>query len=123
MASVVGIGVDITETEKLYKALQKESFVKKCYTIKEQELINRRKSSAVCNFAGKEAVSKALGTGFSKFFPKDVEILREENGKPYINLYGNAKETANELGITKLHISLSDIKEMAIAYVVAEKED
>lgn len=123
MASVVGIGVDVTETEKLYKALQKESFVKKCYTIKEQELINRRKSSAVCNFAGKEAVSKALGTGFSKFFPKDVEILREENGKPYINLYGNAKETANELGITKLHISLSDIKEMAIAYVVAEKED
>lgn len=123
MASVVGIGVDITETEKLYKALQKESFVKKCYTSKEQELINKRKSSAVCNFAGKEAVSKALGTGFSKFFPKDVEILREENGKPYINLYGNAKETANELGITKLHISLSDIKEMAIAYVVAEKED
>lgn len=123
MASVVGIGVDITETEKLYKALQKESFVKKCYTSKEQELINKRKSSAVCNFAGKEAVSKALGTGFSQFFPKDVEILREENGKPYINLYGNAKEIANELGITNFHISLSDITEMAIAYVVAEKED
>lgn len=123
MASVVGIGVDITETEKLYKALQKESFVKKCYTSKEQELINKRKSSAVCNFAGKEAVSKALGTGFLKFFPKDVEILREENGKPYINLYGNAKKIANELGITKFHISISDIKEIAIAYVVAEKED
>lgn len=123
MGSVFGIGVDITETEKLYKALQKESFIKKCYTSKEQELINKRKSSAVCNFAGKEAVSKALGTGFSKFWPKDVEILREENGKPYVNLYGKAKETAKELGITKIYISLSDIKEMAIAYVVAEKED
>lgn len=123
MGSIVGIGVDIAETEKVYKAIQKESFLRKCYTSKEQELIRKRKSSAVCNFAGKEAVSKALGTGFSNFFPVDVEILRMENGKPYINLYGNAKKTAKELGITKIHISLSDIKEIAIAYVVAERED
>ncbi|HBA97478.1 MAG TPA: holo-[acyl-carrier-protein] synthase [Lachnospiraceae bacterium] len=123
MGSVVGIGVDITETEKVYKAIQKESFLRRCYTNKEQELIKKRKSSAVCNFAGKEAVAKALGTGFSKFWPADVEVLRMENGKPYINLYGKAKETADELGITKIHISLSDIKEMAVAYVVAERED
>lgn len=120
---IVGIGVDITETEKVYKAIQKESFLKKCYTDKERELIEKRKSSAVCNFAGKEAVSKALGTGFSGFFPADIEILREENGKPYINLYGKAKETAEGLGIIKLHISLSDTKEMAVAYVVAESKD
>lgn len=122
MGSVAGVGVDITETEKLYRAIQKESFVKKCYTVKEQELIEKRKSSAVCNFAGKEAVSKALGTGFSGFFPRDVEILREKNGKPYVNLYGKAKDIAEELGINKIHISLSDTKEMAIAYVVAERK-
>ncbi len=120
---IVGIGVDVTETDKVYKAIQKDSFLKKCYTIKEQELINKRKSSAVCNFAGKEAVSKALGTGFSKFFPVDIEILREKNGKPYVNLYGKAKEIAERLGITKIHISISDTKEIAVAYVVVESKD
>jgi len=122
MGSIAGTGVDIVETERVFKAAQKKSFLDKCYTAREQELIKKRKSCAASNFAGKEAVAKAFGTGFTNFFPDCIEILRKENGMPYVNLYGKARETASSLGIDKIHISLSDTKEMAIAYVICEKK-
>lgn len=121
MGRIIGIGTDIASVERILKAVQKVSFLNKCYTDKERELIEKRKYSAACNFAGKEAIAKALGTGFSGILPSDIEILRNEKGAPYVNLYGKAKETADRLGIDKIHISLSDTKENAIAYVVAEK--
>lgn len=71
------------------------------------------------NFAGKEAVAKALGTGFSGILPVEIEILRSKSGAPYVELSGNAKKTADNLGVDKIHISLSDSKTMAIACAVA----
>lgn len=117
---VVGTGIDVVEVRRVLKAIQKVSFLNKCYTVAEQELIEKRKSTAACNFAGKEAVAKAFGTGFAGFSPADIEILRKENGAPYVNLYGRAEEISKEKGITGLHISLSDTKDIAVAYVVAE---
>ena len=118
MGRIIGIGTDIADVERILKAVQKVSFLNKCYTDSEQKLIEKRKRSAACNFAGKEAVVKAFGTGL---LPSDIEILRNEKGAPYVNLYGKAKEISDKLGIDKIHISLSDTKESAIAYVVAER--
>lgn len=117
---IAGIGTDIVETERVFKAIQKESFLGKCYTKKEQKLIAERKSRAASNFAGKEAVAKALGTGFAGFAPSDIEILRRVDGVPYVLLHNGAKERAESLGINYIHISLSDTKDNAIAYVVTE---
>ena len=117
---IAGIGTDIVETERIFKAIQKESFLGKCYTKEEQKLIAERKSRAASNFAGKEAVAKALGTGFAGFVPSDIEILRRVDGVPYVLLHNGAKERAESLGINYIHISLSDTKDNAIADVVTE---
>ena len=117
---IAGTGVDIVETERIFKAIQNGSFLNKYYTEAEQKLIEERKSRAASNFAGKEAVAKALGTGFTKFMPSDIEILRKPDGAPYVLLHNGARKRAESLGINYIHISLSDTKDNAIAYVVAE---
>jgi len=72
-------------------------------------------------FAAKEAVVKALGTGFAGFWPHEVEILRGEKKEPYAMLYGKARAIAEEKGITRLHISITNTEAFAFAFAVAER--
>ncbi len=118
MERIIGIGIDQIERERVLMAVQKETFLCQHYSEKERQLVKKRPGSAVTNFAGKEAVAKALGTGFSGILPVEIEILRKEGGAPYVELSGNAKKIADDLGVEKIHISLSDSKSTAIAYVV-----
>ena len=120
MSKIIGVGTDIVEVGRVLKSCEKHSFLNKYYTEAERELIKRRKSCAATNFAGKEAVAKAFGTGFLNCMPEDIEILRDEKGKPYVNLSEKAEKIVKEKGITKIHISLSDTDKLAMAYVVAE---
>ncbi len=71
------------------------------------------------NFAGKEAVVKALGTGLRGFQWTDIEILRDELGKPVVYLHGGAKKVANDLGISQVMMSISHCKTYAVANSVA----
>ena len=72
-------------------------------------------------FAGKEAISKAFGTGIRKpILFKDIEILRDENGKPLLNALGEVKKTMINLGISKSHVSLADENDYAIAFAILE---
>ena len=120
MSKIIGVGTDIVEVGRVLKSCEKHSFLNKYYTEAERELIKRRKSCAATNFAGKEAGAKAFGTGFLNCMPEDIEILRDEKGKPYVNLSEKAEKIVKEKGITKIHISLSDTDKLAMAYVVAE---
>src|SRR5947209_3019368 len=71
-------------------------------------------------FAGKEAVSKALGTGFAGDITwRGIEILRRESGAPYVRLSDKVLQLATRMGITAWFISISDLDEIAIASVVA----
>ncbi|RKI44287.1 holo-[acyl-carrier-protein] synthase [bacterium D16-51] len=119
MERVIGIGVDQIEIGRVIKAVQKKSFLCRYYSVREQEIIEKKRTSAATNFAGKEAVVKALGTGFAGVLPVEVEILRDGRGAPYVELSGSAKEIAGSLGVEKIHISLSDSKTMAAAFAVA----
>lgn len=119
METIFGIGVDQVEAERVIKACEKETFLRKFYTENEHDLIQIRKTRCATNFAGKEAVAKALGTGFGKVLPKEVEILRNELGAPFVCLHGAAKAYAKEHGITKIHLSLTDTKQDAVAYAIA----
>lgn len=122
MERIIGIGVDQIEIQRILDACERESFVKRLYSEEECQMLAKRRSIAATNFAGKEAVAKALGTGFIGISPCEIIILRNESGAPYVKLSGNAKELAKTLGVTKVHISLSDSKTMAVAYAVAVGE-
>lgn len=117
---VTGIGVDLVEINRVVQACQKESFKQRYFTKPEIELMNTDQKKAADNFAVKEAVAKMLGTGFRGFTPIDIEVLRNEVGKPYVNLYGKAAELARQQGVVKIHVSISNTKEFANAFVVGE---
>ena len=117
---IYGIGTDLIEVERVKKAYAKESFRKSVYTEQEQQLIADNAQKAAGNFAVKESVVKAFGTGFGKISAIDIEVLRESSGKPYVVFYGPAKEQAESAGIRQVYVSISNTKEYAVGYVVME---
>ena len=73
------------------------------------------------NFASKEAVSKVLGTGFSKgVSPQDISVLRSKNGDPFTRLSGKANLRAKDLLIDEIHISVSDTEKHSLAFAIGE---
>ncbi|EHK2328034.1 holo-ACP synthase [Clostridium perfringens] len=127
---IIGIGVDIIEIERVRQAIQNnKNFLSKLFTEKEIDyFISRNMNSEVIagNFAAKEAVSKALGTGIRGFSFKDIEILRNELGKPEVILHSGAKLIGNKLignnNSLRIHLSISHNNSSAIAYSVLEGE-
>ncbi len=71
-------------------------------------------------FAGKEAVAKALGTGFAGDITwRGIEILHHDGGAPYVRVSDDVKKLAEKLGITGWFISISYTDELAMASVIA----
>lgn len=120
---IFGIGTDMIEIERVGKACEKQAFLSRTYTEEECRQAGENVTRLAGNFAVKEAVSKAFGTGFRRFWPGDIEVLRDELGKPYVKLSGGAKAVAEELGIARIHVSISNTKDYAVAYVIAESKD
>ena len=127
---IIGIGVDIIEIERVRQAIQNnKNFLSKLFTEREIDyFISRNMNSEVIagNFAAKEAVSKALGTGIRGFSFKDIEILRNELGKPEVILHNGANLIGNKLvgnnNSLRVHLSISHNNSSAIAYSVLEGE-
>ncbi|EOT2959870.1 TPA: holo-ACP synthase [Clostridium perfringens] len=127
---IIGIGVDIIEIERVRQAIQNnKKFLSKLFTEREIDyFISRNMNSEVIagNFAAKEAVSKALGTGIRGFSFKDIEILRNELGKPEVILHNGANLIGNKLvgnnNSLRIHLSISHNNSNAIAYSVLEGE-
>lgn len=117
---IIGIGNDMIEIERVRKACGKGSFLTRYFTNMEIEVIGGKPTSVAGNFCVKESVAKAMGTGFRSFSLTDIEVLRDKLGKPYVNLYGGAEELAKSLGVRKIHVSISNLKELAMAFVVLE---
>lgn len=124
---IIGIGIDCIEIERVRKALQREAFLTRCYRESEIKLLTRKDGTldakrAAGNFAVKEAVSKVFGTGFRTMALIDIEVLRDELGKPYVNLYEEAERIAKSLTIKTIHISITNTEKEATAFAVAEGE-
>lgn len=117
---IVGIGTDLIELDRIEKACKNIHFLERVFTKRERELGTNSIQSLAGNFAVKESVVKAFGTGFRGIEFQEIEVLRDELGKPYILLYGKAKEKQKELGISKLHVSITNTKQYAMAFVVGE---
>ncbi len=113
---ILGIGTDIIEISRIKKLMNETDFLNRFFTSAEIEYISDKPQSAAAAYAAKEAYSKALGTGIRGFSLKDIELLHDSLGKPYIKAYKLAfLENSNTF------VSLSHCGEYAIAYVVIEK--
>ena len=127
--SIIGIGVDIVNNDRLKKVIKNKKFLKRVFTNIEQKKSIKLKNKLNYyskRFAAKEAFSKAAGLGISKFLNfKDIEINNDKNGKPSINLnklstsYLNKKFKVKSF---KTNLSISDEKNYSIAYVIIEKK-
>lgn len=120
---IKGIGTDIVKVERINKIINRTStFLDGAFTKEEISYFNNKKNnieSIAGTFAAKEAVSKALGTGFRGFGLKDIEIIRNEYGKPEVKLSDKIVELF-ELTDYKIHLSISHSSDDAIAFVVLE---
>ncbi len=123
---IVAIGVDLIEIARIAEtfARQGERFQKRVFTAAEVEYcesLAAKFESYAARFAAKEAVMKALGTGWADGVAwRDIEVAREQNGRPIVTLSGRALERMKELGATRIHLSLSHSQTTAIAQVVLE---
>ena len=120
---IIGIGIDIIEINRIEKViLRTSSFIEKSFTNNEIEYFKSKglKGNVIAgNFAAKEAISKALGTGFRGFGLQDIEVLRDELGKPVVNLSHKIYKLL-DIKEFNIHVSISHSKENAIAYAVME---
>ena len=122
---VVGIGTDIIEIERFQRNGKRpgERFMLRCFTEREREYLKNRPLESIAGlFAAKEAVVKALGTGFAGFWPSAIELLHNKAGKPEVVLHKGAGKAAKALGITKIDVSISHCRTMAVAMAVAQKD-
>lgn len=119
---ICGVGIDVCEVERIRKLLDRYNikFINRVYT--EKESIKKNPQSLAARFAAKEAAAKALGADYI-FSLKEIEIINEPSGKPKINLYGNALKRAEQLSINNIEVSLTHIKDIAIAVVILEKKE
>ena len=117
---VLGTGTDLIEIERIRKACEKDSFVVRTFTERESRQAKGSASKLAGSFAVKEAVAKVLGTGFRTFMPIDIEVLRDELGKPYVRLYGGALEQFEKMGMEQIHVSISNTNGLAMAFAVGE---
>ena len=125
-AMIVATGVDIVDIARIEGVFARRGsrFRDRVFTDAEIAYCESRGSkfaSYAARFAAKEAMMKALGTGWSNGIAwRDVEILRDEKGAPSIKLSGRALEYFNRLGARKVHISLTHSRDLAMAQVVLE---
>jgi holo-[acyl-carrier protein] synthase len=123
--SIFGIGTDIVECLRIAQMIERhgELFIARVYTQQEIQYCQSRKQ-ATQHFAGrwaaKEAVLKALGTGWRRGISwRDVEIRNERSGSPTVMLYGGAKDYTEQAGISQVLISISHCRSHATAYSIA----
>lgn len=123
---IIGNGIDIIEVKRVKKNLENDKFINRIFTLNEIKYLKKRKMNAQTAagiFSAKEAVSKCLGTGISGFNWKDIEICKNTHGKPYVLLHNNAYEISKKLNIDNILVSITHIKEMAIAFAIAEGKE
>ena len=117
---MISVGVDLIETSRIKKSMQNPRFLTKVFNNLEIEKLKEKNfnvQSISARFCAKEAFSKAVGLGFRKFTFRDVQILQDELGKPYIMLEGKAKDLFNNSNY-EFSVSLTHTKSYASAVVI-----
>lgn len=122
---ILGVGIDEIDVERMARGLRKESGLKeRLFTPDEIRYCDGRRHAAMhfaARFAAKEALAKALGTGISGGMTfRDIEVVRDVDGRPGIRLYDCARRGAEDRGVGRIHVSLTHTPGRAAAVVVLE---
>jgi holo-[acyl-carrier protein] synthase len=116
-------GVDLVEIARIERAATRlgQRFLKRVYTERELEYCRGRGPQLAARFAAKEAAAKILGTGLWRegVSWQQIEVVNDANGKPRLNLSGEAAQRATQLGLREWSVSLSHSRGDAIAFIVA----
>ena len=122
----IGHGIDRVENARIAAMLERhgERFLERCFTPAERayayESRKRRDERLAARFAAKEAVLKALGTGWRDGIAwTDVEVVREPSGQPAVRLSGRAREIADAMGVGGWLLSLTHTDRHAMASAIA----
>lgn len=125
--AVLGLGLDLVDVPRMTRELAREAggFRDRVFTPAEIAYCDEKGRPAVhyaARFAAKEAFFKALGTGWRGAGPgwTEVEVVRDDLGRPEIVLSGDAARAAREMGAARIHLSLSHVAGLAAAVVVLE---
>ena len=125
---IFGVGTDIIEVNRVKTVMESDiGFRDKIFTEGEIvycEKMKNKQQHYAARYSAKEAFLKALGTGW-RFGIRyaDIDVFHDLLGNPHIRLYGKAEELAQKENISKIHVSLSHVREMATATVILELED
>ena len=118
----ISVGSDILEIARVER-LQEKSGLDRIFTEEERRQSEGRASRLAGDFSVKEAVAKAFGTGVRDFSLLDIEVLRDKLGKPYVKLYGGAEDIFRKMGGKSIHVSISNTKDLVMAYAVLEGKE
>lgn len=127
--AILGIGTDIVECLRIAKMIERhgELFITRVYTEVEIEYCAARKAATqhyAGRWAAKEAVLKALGTGWIRGIGwRDVEVRNIQGGAPTVRLRGGARDVFELSGADRIHLSISHCRSHATAYAIAERDE
>ena len=122
--SIVGIGIDVIEVQRIDEAVEEfgDRFLERIFTRTERAYCEAQKRPAIhyaARWAAKEAVSKAFGTGIgAELSWTEIEVVRRDSGEPTLHLSGRARDFADELGVREVKISLTHANHYAAANAV-----
>ena len=118
---IIGLGTDLVDIDRVERVLARyPRFAQRCFTPHEQAYAERFSNPArryAARFAGKEAVMKALGTGYRKVRWRDVEITG--GGKPVVNLTGAGAARAASLEVTRVEVTITHTDRQALVFAIA----
>ena len=114
---IIGIGLDLTEVFRFARAVERTGMLERLFT--DAERVDAPTERLAGRFAAKEALAKALGAPRGLVWT-DVEVLRDEAGKPYFVFAGSVAARVVELGIGQVFLSITHDAGVAAAMVVCE---
>ena len=124
---IYGIGIDLCSIRRIQNIKDLNKFANKILTSDEIEYLGTLDQKNSVNylakqFAAKEALSKALGTGLIGDVKLNlIEIDRDQSGKPYIKMNDHMKTLLSKIGVNSTFVSLADDSDFAVATVILER--
>lgn len=127
---ILGVGVDVVDVARMERTLRRRwaaKFISRVFSPEEIEVSRKSPAPAesfAVRFAAKEAMAKALGTGFSRgITPATIRVLGGEHSRPAVELTAAALDVARSMSVGRIHVSLTHTPTTACAFVVVEKAD
>ena len=124
--AIGGVGIDAVDVERFRRVLaRRPTLAGRVFTDAERSYAATTRDPAprlAARFAAKEAVLKALGVGLGAAGLREIEVVRDGDGRPHLELSGRAAALARRRGVARWHVSLTHTETAAVASVVAEAE-